>query len=478
MKKYLLFFVFLSVHLCACEDFLDQKSQMQVDAEHMFQTEQGFKDALTQCYVGLAGDYLYGKYMSYGPIETMAQHWELQSNNWENLYQLDFTLDNARQIFELIYGEMYNVIVHANDVLRFLEKNGAVIESGQTRDVIEGEARAIRAFVHFDVLRLFGQMPFEPGKTVRLGYAETVGKQEIPFLDFDSYVEKLLKDLDMAEALLAESDPLLVKSLATLDETGENEDFFLDYRRFRFNLYAVKALKARVNLYLGRTEEAYRNALSVIQAKTKGGENVISLSGSDDLEKEFYAMPSESIMLLSKTDISNTMFSTNSYYISSSRKTMLFEGALTGDIRIRTVWGSESSGLGGAVPLFRKFLQPSSGTGTSSKDLRLKYQVIPLLRLAEMYLIRAEAKIRSTTKSEANRLYKDFMLSRQMLVSQDLSLEELRQEIEKQYRRELFGEGQMFFYYKRHSASSMLWGRNSDLTEDNYIVPLPETELE
>ena len=475
MKKYLLFFVFLSVHLCACEDFLDQKSQMQVDAEHMFQTEQGFKDALTQCYVGLAGDYLYGKYMSYGPIETMAQHWELQSNNWENLYQLDFTLDNARQIFELIYGEMYNVIVHANNVLRFLEKNGAVIESGQTRDVIEGEARAIRAFVLFDVLRLFGQMPFEPGKTVRLGYAETVGKQEIPFLDFDSYVEKLLKDLDMAEALLAESDPLLVKSLATLDETGENEDFFLDYRRFRFNLYAVKALKARVNLYLGRTEEAYRNALSVIQAKTKGGENVISLSGSDDLEKEFYAMPSESIMLLSKTDISNTMFSTNSYYISSSRKTMLFEGALTGDIRIRTVWGSESSGLGGAVPLFRKFLQPSSGTGTSSKDLRLKYQVIPLLRLAEMYLIAMET---APSESEANRLYKDFMLSRQMLVSQDLSLEELRQEIEKQYRRELFGEGQMFFYYKRHSASSMLWGRNSDLTEDNYIVPLPETELE
>lgn len=475
MKKYLLFFVFLSVHLCACEEFLDQKSQMQVDAEHMFQTEQGFKDALTQCYVGLAGDYLYGKYMSYGPIETMAQHWELQSNNWENLYQLDFTLDNARQIFELIYGEMYNVIVHANDVLRFLEKNGAVIESGQTRDVIEGEARAIRAFVHFDVLRLFGQMPFEPGKTVRLGYAETVGKREIPFLDFDSYVEKLLKDLDMAEALLAESDPLLVKSLATLDETGENEDFFLDYRRFRFNLYAVKALKARVNLYLGRTEEAYRNALSVIQAKTKGGENVISLSGSDDLEKEFYAMPSESIMLLSKTDISNTMFSTNSYYISSSRKTMLFEGALTGDIRIRTVWGSESSALGGAVPLFRKFLQPSSGTGTSSKDLRLKYQVIPLLRLAEMYLIAMET---APSESEANRLYKDFMLSRQMLVSQDLSLEELRQEIEKQYRRELFGEGQMFFYYKRHSASSMLWGRNSDLTEDNYIVPLPETELE
>lgn len=475
MKKYLLFFVFLSIHLCACEDFLDQKSQTQVDAEHMFQTEQGFKDALTQCYVGLSGDFLYGKYLSYGPIETMAQHWELQSSNWENLYQLDYTLDNARDIFERIYAEMYNVIVHANDVLRFLEKNGEVIESGQVRDVIEGEARAIRAFVHFDVLRLFGQMPFEPERTVRLGYAETVGKQEIPFLDYDSYVEKLLRDLDMAETLLAESDPLLEKSLATLDESGENEDFFLDYRRFRFNLYAVKALKARVNLYLGRTEEAYQDALSVIQAKTKGGEQIISLSGSDDLEKGFYAMPSESIMLLSKTNISNTMFSMNSYYISTSRKTMLFEGALTGDIRIRTVWGSESNGFGSSVPLFRKFMQPSSGSGTASKDLMLKYQVVPLLRLAEMYLIAMET---APSESEANSLYKDFMLSRQMLVSQDLSFAELKQEIEKQYRRELFGEGQMFFYYKRHSASNMLWGRNRNLTEDNYIVPLPETELE
>ena len=44
-------------------------------------------------------------------------------------------------------------------------------------------------------------MPLNAKKTVRLAYAETVGKQEIPFLDFNSYVEKLLRDLDRAEAL-------------------------------------------------------------------------------------------------------------------------------------------------------------------------------------------------------------------------------------------------------------------------------------
>ena len=88
------------------------------------------------------------------------------------------------------------------------------------------------------------------------------------------------------------------------------------------------------------------------------------------------------------------------------------------------MWGSESNGFGGSVPLFRKFLQPSSGTGTTSKDLMLKYQVLPLLRLAEMYLIAMET---APSESEANRLYKDFMLSRQMLVSRDLSLAALRQ---------------------------------------------------
>jgi hypothetical protein len=37
----------------------------------------------------------------------------------------------------------------------------------------------------------------------------------------------------------------------------------------------------------------------------------------------------------------------------------------------------------------------------------------------------------------------------------------------------------MFYYYKRH-ATSRMWGQavtSRDLTEDNYVVPLPTTEL-
>jgi hypothetical protein len=46
-----------------------------------------------------------------------------------------------------------------------------------------------------------------------------------------------------------------------------------------------------------------------------------------------------------------------------------------------------------------------------------------------------------------------------------------------EYRREFFGEGQMFYAYKRVNAPNMLW-RVEAVTEDNYVVPLPQTEFD
>ena len=38
-----------------------------------------------------------------------------------------------------------------------------------------------------------------------------------------------------------------------------------------------------------------------------------------------------------------------------------------------------------------------------------------------------------------------------------------------------FSEKEMFFTYKRMGATTMLW-RNEDVSEENYIVALPDTE--
>lgn len=476
MKNIYIVYLLLIVLFSSCEDFLDQQPKTQVDAEHMFQTEQGFKDALTECYLKMANDRLYGLRLSISSIELMAQHWQLSNTSTElELKELDFSKSYARDLFMDIYEAQYNVIVQANDVLSYLGKYGDIIESEQLRGIIEAEALAVRAFIHADLLRMFGQMPQNASKKVSLAYAQTVGKEEIPFYDFDTYVEKLMADLDRAEELFALYDPLVGKTMAASDAADFSEEYFLTYRRYRFNLYAVQALKARLYLYLGRTADAYQYASNLINAKTTNGESVLTLTGNSEFVQKHYSLPMESICLLAKTDLNNSMFTNSGYRINQSDYAAMFEGQSGIDYRSTMVWQLDAASSWNRVYLFKKYEQPEI-IGTIPTETILKRQVVPLLRLAEMFLIAIET---APNLSDANDYYRTFMASRGVIVSQDFSAEELKTKIEQEYHREFYGEGQMFYYYKRH-ATPRMWGQSitsRDLTEDNYVVPLPSTEL-
>ena len=91
-----------------------------------------------------------------------------------------------------------------------------------------------------------------------------------------------------------------------------------------------------------------------------------------------------------------------------------------------------------------------------------------------MYLIAMET---ATSLSEANALYKTYMTARDVPVAKDLTQTELDAEILKEYRREFWGEGQMFYTYKRLGTEEMLWKTDRTVTENDYIVPLPSSEL-
>ena len=181
-------------------------------------------------------------------------------------------------------------------------------------------------------------------------------------------------------------------------------------------------------------------------------------------------------MLLSKSNISNTLFSNTAYCLSKNNFKILFGDNESEDSRALLVWNRTAENASGTViPLLRKYLQPTNENGTPSNITILKRQVVPLFRLAEMYLIAMEC---TSSISEANQLYKDFMKSRQIMIDKDFTEAELSEILKEEYRRELFAEGQMFYFYKRNSTPRMLWQVSpSDLTEVNYIVPLPESEL-
>jgi len=99
--------------------------------------------------------------------------------------------------------------------------------------------------------------------------------------------------------------------------------------------------------------------------------------------------------------------------------------------------------------------------------------------MSEIYLIALET---STDLTEANSLYKTYMESQNELITSDkfTSLDQVKSIIMSLYLREFYGEGVMFYAYKRTAAPSvqMNYTQKVDMGEDQYVIPLPETEYD
>ena len=57
------------------------------------------------------------------------------------------------------------------------------------------------------------------------------------------------------------------------------------------------------------------------------------------------------------------------------------------------------------------------------------------------------------------------------------SQEQLNELLIKEYNREFYGEGQMFYTYKRMGETNILWSKTA-ADESTYVIPLPETEYD
>ena len=129
--------------------------------------------------------------------------------------------------------------------------------------------------------------------------------------------------------------------------------------------------------------------------------------------------------------------------------------------------------------VLKKFLQDDQGLGlennqsVSAADNYVTMQMVPVVRLAEMYLIAAET---ASNLQESNRLMREYKGSRNLHHTDYTSLAERESDIMNQYHREFWGEGQMFFTYKRKMTESMLW-EIVRAQEKNYVVPLPDGEF-
>ena len=99
----------------------------------------------------------------------------------------------------------------------------------------------------------------------------------------------------------------------------------------------------------------------------------------------------------------------------------------------------------------------------------------PLIRKTEMYYIIAECE---ADKTEQLRVLNIVRFNRGLI---DLaSTVTVNTELQKEYQKEFFGEGQLFYYYKRMGTTSIPNGSaasgNISMNATKYVVPLPLSE--
>lgn len=445
-----------------CESWVDVSPKTDVKSEELFETEAGFKSALIGIYVRMTNDETYGKNLTYGFVEELVQRYD---NYAANVTPTDaqraeiYDYRNHTYSKDLINGiwrEMYTNIANINNLLTYLAKNGdRVLKTPGYRALIEGEAHALRAFHYFDLLRLWGPVYAHDPAAPALPWRDELGHEKSSILPANEIMTRILADLHRAEELL-QDDPMIYGR--------GGDDLFLGERRYRLNLYAVKALMARVYLYAGDQAQAARYAREVVE---NSGLSLVNNNTED------VAMSAECLFCLSmhnmesrvSADWKNSTNMDRERWISTENIRSVFEFSTIGinDIRYRNGYGF-IHGLNRFMN--RKYLGQPGGYANN----------IPLIRLGEIYLILAEALDPSEGYVYLNQLRNTRGIARAHNLGTGLTEAERFQVLNKEYQKEFFAEGQWFYFLKRHGVEQFY--RLPVPRMIYYVWPIPDDEIE
>ena len=457
----------------SCESWLDVQPVDSVSEEQLFETESGFMQALNGVYVEMNQSSLYGGELLFNAVEILAQRYQFSSAgeqaDYYQLEQFNYTSDYAEEVAENIWKEAYALILNVNKILSNADEKKELF-SGEHYNWITGEAYALRAFLHFDLLRLFGPVYLTNKNDRSICYNTEYALSASDLLPATEIVELVLKDLHEAEQRLA-NDPVIKQGPLTTEAETDAENYWR-FRNMRLNYYAVKALQARVYLYAGENEKACEAARIVtgIQEAYFPFTDYTSVVGNSKTPDRVFS--SELLFALQNSQRNNIFISYFSpelgdfqiFKTSNEYLNKIFDALSARDMRYAPLW------LDAVNYDFKCFYKYASVENTEFYNY-----LIPLIRISEMYYILAEA---STNEEEALSSINKVLETRGL--DRLTSYEQIPDKLLNEYQKEFWGEGQLFFYYKRLNMPSIPSALGNDVVMDalKYQMPLPQVETD
>ena len=436
----------------SCNDFLDVQPKGQLTDDEMFTDLSGYEDAMFGIYGKLATSNLYGENLSWGLVDKLGQQFgydnTLDVSYHINRYQ--YTNQEVRNVIDAVWTNMYNNIANVNNVLKHIDD---ISIGAQERQMIKGEALGLRAFMHFDLTRLYcTDYRRSDASTLGLPYAKEFNLSNRPRYTLQSTFKLILKDLDEADSLLVNDNNV------TYDNTLQRD--YTKGRTILFNKYAVKATKARVYYAMGKYTEAAKYAREVINATQN-----FTLNTSTSLDSVMrFPASKEMIFGVYAADRSATI-----------RTAFLRSTALSSDLRFTSFFRENTSGATSSFSFIRLIQNDAEATRGVLKGF-------VLISLPEMYYILSES-LYDSNQTEAINLLNQVRQSRGLtnVEATKVSTRELfEQEMMRERMREFPGMGQTFYALKHYNRSFTDF-RNIDTYQPSdaiFNLPWPDRERE
>ncbi|MBK0381561.1 RagB/SusD family nutrient uptake outer membrane protein [Pedobacter sp. SD-b] len=349
------------------------------------------------------------------------------------------------------WGGYYSLIDQAN---RILAATPAVAGDINVKNNIKAQLLGLRGISHFELLRMYSK---------NFSASDPLG---VPYLTASNVLGKPSRNTQAEDMTMLEKDLADSYSLLPAVTTSNFTDTAI-------NKVNIDAYRARISLYKGDYQKAIDYATTVINSGIRPISSGSAFQGiwTDSNNEEVLFR----IRYANNTSFGSlfTTTSGNIYLAPSSKLTSLYA---TSDIRKATYIGSNGSGL----PFVKKY-EKSTARGGRAVDLKV-------IRISEMYLIRAEAYAKLTSPNvllgaqDLNTVRKNRITgyTDQIYTDKDVLLADVIEERLK----ELAFEGQRFFDLKRNNlpvnrstndaAPSYL---NLAANSYRFVLPIPSSEI-
>lgn len=430
-NKTIIFWLFAFTLFTACDDALDVKPENYLFEEQLVTDDKSAQTSLVGVYTQLNSTYI----SQYSELLPALMAGELSTTNTGFFRDASLNDFDPNSISVKLFYEVFcDIINSANATISGVLGNDAVSKVEQDR--ILSEAYFLRAFGHFQVLRYFGQF-FDinsPYGIVILKELSTFENRERPRLSVQESYDFILKDLDESIRL--------------------NAPFT---NNFYASALAAKAFKANVLLYIGG-DANYTQAINLANAVINDGSVTLETNFADIFDNG----NSNAEVIFSRFADNSASTKTASFYQLQNKASTLIKNYLQNDPRATDSYNSTNSRIK------KVYILDLKGGPTN------------FMRLAELYLIKAECQARLNLLSEAETTLNFVRQRAYGAIPPALTYnnsDELLNLIFEEYVKELcFEAGSVWFSAVRHNKIETV---NPNVSSTNqYILPIPLNELE